>query len=101
MDIGAFEFQNSKADIPNFISDNENEWDLFIYPNPTIGKIRIVVNSTDILTIELFDMSGRLIQSKSFCGSTQIDITQYQQGIYNLLIKNKNRTLKNNKVIKY
>ena len=101
VDIGAFEFQNPNPDIPNFIFNNENEFGLLIYPNPTNGKIWIDVDSKEILTIELFDISGRLMQSKSFYRSTQIDIAQYQQGIYNLLIKAKNITLKTNKIMKY
>jgi predicted outer membrane repeat protein len=100
VDIGAFEFQNS-PDIPNFIFDNVKENDLIIYPNPTNGKIWIDLDSKEILTIELFDMSGKLIQSRSFYRNTQIDISQFPQGIYNLLIKDKNKTLKTNKIIKY
>lgn len=101
VDIGAFECQNPNPDIPNFISNNEKECNLFIYPNPTNGNLWISSASNQLLAIELFDITGRLMQSKSFHNNTQIDLAEYKQGVYLLLVKQNNETIIANKIMKY
>lgn len=100
-DIGAFEFQDPNSDIPTFLSGNEIKNGSLVFPNPTRGNIWIDNDSEELLVIELFDMSGKFILSGTFEQEAQIDITQYHNGIYYLLIKDRNKSLKTIKVIKY
>jgi hypothetical protein len=98
VDIGAVEFQSNN--FPNFINDINGDI-VIISPNPTTGMVWIKVVSKQLLTLELLDPEGRLIKSKSFCNSTQIDMTQYNQGIYIILIKDQNNTQVTKKILKY
>jgi hypothetical protein len=58
-----------------------------IYPNPTSGAFTIKSNTTDKLTVNLYDVNGRHVFSKTIVGSTDIDATNLDNGVYSLTIK--------------
>ena len=53
-----------------------------LYPNPTSGKITIVAD--DVVKVEVFDNSGRLVAT--FVNTNQLDITHLPTGTYALRI---------------
>lgn len=55
-----------------------------VYPNPSRGLVTIKANS-QIKSVELYDVQGRLLQSVS--GSAGIDISQRAAGIYFMKVK--------------
>jgi len=62
-----------------------------IYPNPTIGKLKIVSGELKIEEIEIFDIYGRMQMTKSRVPKTEgeeilIDISELPVGIYFLRI---------------
>ncbi len=61
---------------------------IIIYPNPTTGQFTIEPNSTNKLTIDLFDVNGRHIFNKVVVGTADIDANSLDNGVYTLAIKN-------------
>lgn len=101
VDIGAIEYQYPDVAIPTSVTDLRHDYGTVIYPNPTNGKIWIVQYSTKTIKLELFDLSGRLIQTDSFSEAAQFDLSQYHPGIYILWIWENNKRLKTIKIVKY
>lgn len=58
-----------------------------IYPNPTSDKFTIATNSDEIQIIDLFDMNGRHVFSKSVFGELVIDMSTFDDGVYTLTVK--------------
>ena len=59
-----------------------------VYPNPNQGYITVESNQTS--TYQLFSINGQLLKSGNLAASTnQIDITEYENGMYIMHIKNK------------
>jgi len=58
-----------------------------IYPNPASDQFFIDANTTDKLNVDLYDVNGRHVFSKSVSGKTNIDLTTFNEGVYTLTIK--------------
>ncbi len=72
---------------------NEN---VKIYPNPAenIIKIELVNNSIQKISIELYDMTGRLVFLKSYSSNiVTVDLTDFDSGNYLLTIKDKDGSI--------
>jgi Secretion system C-terminal sorting domain/Cadherin domain/Right handed beta helix region len=78
---------------------------LSVYPNPSDGRFTLSVDTPDIgnATIEVKDMSGRLIYSQTHCSfpsaSIPIDISNKPRGIYIVIMQLKDRFLTERAVI--
>jgi len=57
------------------------------YPNPTSDKFYVEVNTTDKLTVELYDLDGRHVYSEIVSDKSSIDVSNLNQGIYTATIK--------------
>lgn len=92
IDIGAFEYQ-SNIFIENYLFN-----DFFhIYPNPSMGKIYLIIEnaSYENLEIEIICNDGKLIYysklKKNISKITkQIDLSNYSRGIYFVKVKCEN-----------
>lgn len=61
----------------------ESEFIARIYPNPSLGLLRINLDNDKSCKVEIFDLTGRKIYSKHAYNSDEgIDISNYPQGIY-------------------
>lgn len=86
---------------PTFLSTNENEFStkFSVSPNPSNGLFTI--NSDSQGTIEVFDMIGKKITSEAIdFGTTRVDLSRYQNGIYFLKVTNDQNQTKTFKLIK-
>lgn len=67
-----------------------------VYPNPSTGLLSVsLANETQVESIEIRDLAGRLIQEKKVLdlGSTMIlDITAESKGIYFLIVKGEGKS---------
>lgn len=54
-----------------------------IYPNPTQGKTRVILEGVELIQIEVLDVMGRVLQTST---SPWIDLTDYNEGSYLLRI---------------
>ncbi|MEP6929083.1 MAG: T9SS type A sorting domain-containing protein [Flavobacterium sp.] len=78
--------------------DFDKKQSIVFYPNPSSDFMQLNVDNNDeIENINVFDLNGRLLQTRSH--SSQIDISPLPKGIYTAQIK-WNGTLINKKIIK-
>ena len=68
------------------IHDNEAIDNISIYPNPTKGIVYINAKNTDILSVEVYDLHGRLLFIPDKRNMNEINIASYNPGIYILKI---------------
>ena len=90
--------------ITNPLSVNDNTWasNWSIYPNPSNGIFHIQNNSATMLkntTLNIIDILGRIILTKTYNGKETIDLSNKTNGMYFIQLLNKNQST-NFKVIK-
>lgn len=75
--------------------------DISVTPNPSNGIFEIISEKNLEGSIEIFDVTGKLIYSQVAQSKTKIDISTNNAGVYMLVMKDKNGTpLKSTKIIK-
>jgi len=85
---------------------NNNIHELSVYPNPAESNLSIQFNYSGLYEGNLLirDLQGRLISEKTMIGTqkiiTNIDVSQFQKGIYNLSIQNKEQVISQNFIVK-
>jgi hypothetical protein len=70
-----------------------------IYPNPSTGQFQIDVNSQKIMTIEVCNLTGRVLYSKDFASTTQIDLKGFTAGLYLVTLKCQEKILETKKIM--
>jgi hypothetical protein len=54
-----------------------------VYPNPTSGELTIELGTADGQKVEVTDVAGRLLLSKSFSGQkVNVDLSHFASGVY-------------------
>jgi len=71
-----------------------------VFPNPAIDKVHFAFGIYTNLQIEIYTSQGQKLFSKSFPHSTDIDISNYPNGIYLYTITNTNGFFEEGKLIK-
>ena len=61
--------------------------DVSIYPNPSNGVINIKTSS-DLLNVNVFDISGKIVHSTTLNGNLSIDLSQLEKGSYIIELRN-------------
>ena len=64
-----------------------------IYPIPTTNNLTVVAQDNNLTSLELVDLSGRLILKKEFTQSTNLDVSKISKGIYYLNLSTSNGSL--------
>ena len=77
------------------------EWSYKVYPNPTQSVFNIENNEMDIQSVELFDISGKLLNSVQDCNNTTIsvDLSSFPPGIYLAKVKS-SKGIRTEKVVR-
>jgi hypothetical protein len=76
---------------------------LSVFPNPTAGMLTLNVAGEDasLLSYQLFDASGRLIDSNNKLNSTTtISLETYATGVYTLSVSRNNKQVKSFRVVR-
>lgn len=78
----------------------ENENKLYIYPNPSNGNFYIESNQTNISSIAIFNLTGKIVFN-IFCKNKfmQIDLSELNNGVYFINTTLENGFIKNSKII--
>ncbi|MGL4597632.1 MAG: T9SS type A sorting domain-containing protein [Bacteroidia bacterium] len=80
---------------PNSIKENDMDFGLSVYPNPSsdLMNVKFELASAGKVSVELFDMSGRLVRTESFgtqgigVQSRPISVSGLATGIYHLKLQ--------------
>ncbi len=81
------------------VNDYKKQNTFQIYPNPTSDQFYIEANTTDKLTVDLFDMKGRRVLNAIVSDKSNINVTTLPNGIYTLTIKSADRVTNQKLVI--
>ena len=71
----------------DFSSNNLNYYSIF--PNPTQGKFSLSFLDFDTHNVEVYDVIGNLVVEKKLSSGEEIDLTQFQDGLYILICDGK------------
>lgn len=82
------------------INDPVLEKQIQVYPNPFTGKIIIANRSAETVRVQLYDVSGRLLLSKSvLAGTHEIQTTAFAKGVYIIQLKGERTNKSINKLL--
>ena len=79
-----WECNNTSAGIMQLASNKEQ---VSIYPNPNNGSFVIEPNSATKQTMQVYDVSGKLVLSQAISGKTSIDAGSLNEGVYNISLQ--------------
>lgn len=83
------------------ISNNISSSSFSIYPNPANDLIYIETETSELLTMTIFNFSGQILMEYEINDNQTIDISDLSSGIYFYQIKNSDQTyVTANKIIK-
>jgi len=83
------------------INETAINLELSVYPNPTTNYLTLKVEETEGLTFQLYDLQGKVIESKPVNNtSTNISLEEQPSAIYFLNALKNNQLLKTFKIIK-
>ncbi len=82
------------------IQDNSSVSAFKIYPNPATNRIEIEYSVNKKFKISLCDLSGKTLLETELFGSSGVDISDFQKGIYMLKITNEDKVSEIRKIIK-
>lgn len=88
--------------IDELATEEQENVELNVYPNPTNGLIHVKMNVLEEqITLRLLDISGRLIASKQFFNTHDVDfVVKDTPGLYFIEIETKTRVSKRIKIVK-
>jgi hypothetical protein len=99
---GTYAVKISNADcsiLSTCITIDEN-LDLFIYPNPTLGDLFINKNDNGEITARIYDAIGELINTELLKDKiTPLDFSNYPSGVYMIVLEDSNG-LTSHKIVK-
>ena len=74
---------------------------VFVGPNPTSDALNIYLYNNEQASVEVIDITGKLMMTQKINSHSEFDISKYANGIYTVIVKNKQGdVLKTSKVVK-
>jgi hypothetical protein len=74
---------------------------VFVGPNPTSAELNIYLYNSDKASVEVFDLSGKLVLAKSIEGQAEFDISKFANGVYIVTVKNaEGAAIKTTRIVK-
>jgi len=86
--------------LPISISENKDDGDLLVYPNPA-SSVVLVKSSKEIIKIELKDIFGRVVKSKNTFSKREVNVnvSEFLKGIYIMSIYHDSDIIEVEKII--
>jgi len=97
--IGPFPNMLAALNLIQLTLNNESfsENSLFLYPNPSNGIFKLVTGTNEITSIEVYDVTGKIIWSKNDFGVSnseiQLNLSSVSQGIYFVKVVASNQSI--------
>ena len=84
------------------VSLNENELTVSVYPNPVEDQLLVSVeNNNQNVTIQIFDVDGRLVYQANFNGNTYlVNMNPFEAGVYILKLQNGEGIFSTSQIVK-
>lgn len=86
------EYRDKKIDFVGVENNTDVKETFKVYPNPANSEVSIVLNDTELSTIEIVDVTGKIIYTNKINNTTQINVSDWEKGVYIV------RLISNNKV---
>ncbi|HKC66909.1 MAG TPA: T9SS type A sorting domain-containing protein [Bacteroidia bacterium] len=80
------------------IEEFANNSKIKLYPNPVQNNLTIEVNDKERQQLQIVDISGKVILTKNLQGSNTLDVTNLENGVYFVQLKN-NMSISTHKII--
>jgi hypothetical protein len=80
------------------IAKLSNTGEITVYPNPNTGNFTIETNYTEKQTLQIYDITGKMVLSQLIAGKAEIDASNLTEGIYNINIVS-NREVINRRLV--
>jgi hypothetical protein len=78
------------SDVSEYVGIEENELSAEIYPNPASDFVQINADMNG--TIEIFNINGQLVYNAEFNNSASINVSEFNSGLYNIVLTSENGT---------
>lgn len=74
---------------------------VFVGPNPTSAELNIYLYNSSKATVEVVDLSGKLVLTKAMEGQAEFDISKFANGVYVVTVKNaEGAAIKTTRIVK-
>lgn len=80
-------FQQGDLEIKQVVVNLSKKVEFSVYPNPVINFLNVKVNSEQTWQINVIDLIGKNVLTKSFKNNIQLDFTSLKSSAYILTIK--------------
>lgn len=87
--IGGSYREGCSGNVLSGISNITKENNYSIYPNPNNGNFTIETNSTEKQSMQVFDITGKIVLSQKINGKTNIEASNLDNGVYFIQVKTK------------
>lgn len=77
----------STVTVPNGIMEN-TEPVVFVGPNPTSSELNVYLYNSEKASVEVTDVSGKLVLSKTIITQAEFDLSKFANGVYVVTVKN-------------
>lgn len=77
-----YDLASGEPGVPGQSPDEDNPFDIYAYPNPTTGLFRVVSGIPARISLEIFDLRGRLLLSTTLNSGDEIDISHLPTAAY-------------------
>jgi hypothetical protein len=75
---------------PSNVFESQTILEFIVFPNPSDGQFTISTDIDEVVVFELFDVSGRLVESKRFYKTTVYSNHSIESGVYILKLTHQN-----------
>lgn len=78
-----------------------NNMQIKIYPNPNKGNFLIETNTTEEQTLQIFDVTSKMVLNQNINGKTNIDASNLDNGMYFIQVKTKENIYKQKIIVQH
>jgi hypothetical protein len=102
-DVGAADAWVDDVDLqegkPTSVPSSQAAMGISVYQSMVSGELRVICKGTEELQLNVYDISGRNIISKSFSGNYSISLRELPAGIFFYSLANRSSILKSGKLV--
>ena len=82
------------------IDEQEISNQISVYPNPSNGNFNIKINDFETKSIDIVDLTGKIILRRTISNQTLVDLSSFADGMYIVRLSNDNGYIRSTRIIK-